>query len=73
MINYIKSLFAWKLVRDEGSSFYYENTITGKRKAWKFRNANYHLGSTNWLKGGEWTYIRPLPPYFNKIEKDKNE
>ncbi|MDE2434734.1 MAG: hypothetical protein KGM49_00605 [Sphingomonadales bacterium] len=33
MIRWLKSLFAWKLVRDQGVWRYYENAVTGQRKA----------------------------------------
>jgi hypothetical protein len=62
MIKFIRSLFAWRLIRSEIGSFYYQNDVTGKRKAWCYRNAKLHPGTNNWLNGGDWSYIRPPAP-----------
>jgi hypothetical protein len=62
MIKFIRSLFAWRLIKQELGSFYYQNDITGKRKAWCYRNAKLHPGTSNWLVGGDFSYTRPLPP-----------
>ena len=36
MIRWLKSLFAWKDIRDSGVWIYSENAVTGQRKAYRY-------------------------------------
>jgi hypothetical protein len=48
MIKYIKSLFAWNLVFASGTYRYYENTVTGRRRAVKAYNGHSPINN-DWL------------------------
>lgn len=51
MVRWIKSLFAWKHVRDMGCYSYFENGVTGRRKA--VRNTGGHSPiDMAWLLAG---------------------
>ncbi len=61
MIRWFKSLFAWQHIGDLGVWRYEENTITGARRAIRLDGLNGPWNS-QWLAGGNWERIRPLPP-----------
>lgn len=52
MARWIKSLFAWKRVFDGGCYAYFENAVTGKRKAVR-ATGGYSPVDVDWLEG--WT------------------
>jgi hypothetical protein len=51
MFRWFKSLFAWRTVRDSGVWLYKENTITGRRKAFRYVQA-YQPLDFDWLEAG---------------------
>lgn len=59
MFNFIKSIFSWEQVFDSGAYRYYENAITGERRAVKI-----HYGwspiDTDWLNR---TKTELIPPF----------
>lgn len=64
MVRWLRSLFAWELKHFTGVWAYYENAITGRRKAIRrgpFYNG-YQPQNIQWLNGGEWEMRRPSPP-----------
>ncbi len=52
MLNWLKSLFAWKYVGTKGSWVYYENTITSSRKA-NSCSPSYGPLDKRWVSGKE--------------------
>lgn len=63
IINWIFSLWSWRLVAEHGRYAYSENSVTGARKAQKVMiNAGVHPAHDKWLAGGDWSYERPNSP-----------
>jgi hypothetical protein len=54
MIKRIRSLFAWRAVRNTGVWLYSENTVTGQREAQWLRN--YQPLDRSWLRSGDVVY-----------------
>lgn len=51
MIRWLRSIFAWKAVRNTGVWLYYENDITGRRRAVKIMDAHQPLDRSFLRKG----------------------
>ena len=52
MIRWFKSLFAWKVIFRSGVWLYYENTVTGQRKAAWCRGC-YGPMRQDWIRDGD--------------------
>lgn len=50
MLQYIKSLFAWRVVRETPVWIYMENTVTGRRKAIEIAGAGWQPVAVTWLQ-----------------------
>jgi hypothetical protein len=50
MFTFIKSLFAWERKFRRGAFDYYENTVTGKRKAVRWVSGGHAFKDRNWLE-----------------------
>jgi hypothetical protein len=62
-INWLLSFWSWRLVAEHGRHAYFENDVSGARKARKVMlNAGVHPAHDKWLAGGDWSYERPKPP-----------
>lgn len=59
MINFLKAIFAWEKVFESGAYAYYENAITGKRRAVK-NHYGWSPVDTDWLNKTK----TPLNPPF---------
>jgi hypothetical protein len=53
MIRWMKSLFAWRGVRNQGVWLYKENAVTGARKAVRINRGGYSPIDLVWLGDGE--------------------
>lgn len=60
MIRYLRSLFAWKMVRDSGVWLYYENAITGERTATRY-SACFQPLDLEWLDRKSYRPTTPAP------------
>lgn len=60
MWRFIKSLFAWQLVRDTGAIRYYQNAVSGKRRA-VVVVTGYAPIDRRWLDGFEFTSATTPP------------
>ena len=60
VLTWLASLFAWKLVRAQGVWDYYENTVTGRRKAFRVSRC-YSPLDRDWLERREPRAL-PYPP-----------
>jgi len=52
MFEWMKSLFAWHCVRDQGIWSYWENRVTGQRKAYREAAPVMSPIDFDWLEGG---------------------
>lgn len=68
MIRWIRSLFAWREVRNTGLNSYQANTVTGARRVVRLVSGGYQPVDGGWLRTGEWT--NPGPPPFGVVAKD---
>jgi len=59
LLNWLRSLAAWKTVRDTGAHLYQVNTVTGKR-AIIGGSRGYQPIDRGWLETGQWT--KHVPP-----------
>lgn len=59
MIKWIKSLFAWREVRRSGVWAYYENAVTGSRRALRIWSGGYSPIDIYWLERVD----PPGPPF----------
>lgn len=50
MMNWLKSLFAWRKVREVGVWAYLENSVTGARKAVRCISGGYSPLDADWLE-----------------------
>lgn len=49
MIRWLRSLFAWRLIREAAVWHYFENTVTGERKAVRVSRSGQPL-DLDWLE-----------------------
>ncbi|MBS7545104.1 hypothetical protein [Ancylobacter oerskovii] len=52
MLRLLKSLFAWRTVRDQGVWLYQENAVTGARRAIRQRHTVWSPIDLEWLEAG---------------------
>lgn len=57
----LRSLLSWARVGEQGAWAYFENSITGERRAYRI-GALYGPKNDHWLAGGSWESPRPRPP-----------
>lgn len=50
----LRSLFAWRIVRETPVYVYQENTVTGRRRAVRVVPGGYVPINEQWLEGGPW-------------------
>lgn len=53
MIRWLKSLFAWRLVREAAVWHYYENGVTGRRSAHRIVTGGHSPLDWDWLLSGK--------------------
>jgi hypothetical protein len=53
MLDWLKSLFAWRNVFDAGVYAYQENAVTGRRRALRINSGGYSPLALDWLNGGD--------------------
>lgn len=75
MKRWFKSLFADVVVHEDLTHVYYENAITGRRRA-KVRGIQPKrvglVPNRRWLAGGEWLLRHPAPaPMRPQVREDK--
>lgn len=51
MIRWLRSLFAWRVVRLEGVWLYEANQVTGQRRAFRVVSGGYSPLDLDWLDG----------------------
>ncbi len=61
MIRFLRSLFAWREVRNTGLNSYRVNEITGARRIVKLADGAYQPADWGWVRTGEWTCRAPPP------------
>lgn len=49
MIRWLRSLFAWRMVRRSGAYAYYENAVTGQRWAGRWADGGWSPIDHDWL------------------------
>lgn len=54
MIRFLKSLFGWKIIRDNGKTCYMQNSVTGERRVSQ-SPGGYQPIDKGWVKTGNWT------------------
>ena len=52
MLRFIRSLFAWRLVKVSGVYGYEQNTVTGARRAVRVNSGGYSPVDLDWLDAG---------------------
>ncbi len=62
MIRWLKSLFAWRTVRDTGVWKYQLNEVNGRRRIVRVVDGGYQPVDLMWVRTGEWR--TPGPPPF---------
>lgn len=67
MLRWLRSLFAWREVRNTGVHSYQQNAITGRRRVLRRMAGGYQPVDGRWLTFGEWedaphAGLRPLVP-----------
>lgn len=60
MLNWLKSLFAWRGVRNTGVHSYEQNTVTGARRVVRIAEG-WQPVDHYWLCSGEWNEASPPP------------
>lgn len=71
-LRWVCSLFAWRLVREAAVWHYYENRITGKRRAVRVSGAHQPL-DVFWLNREPWPDLPyPPPPQSRTDRTDEN-
>lgn len=66
MIRWFFSFFAWRLVRDQGVWGYYENAVTGERRAVRLWSSGYSPLDIDWLERRPARASRPPLPRVSK-------
>jgi hypothetical protein len=63
-VRWVRSLFAWRTIRDTGIWIYQENVVTGERRALRHVGVAkcYQPVAHHWLQGRDWDQPRPSPP-----------
>lgn len=61
MIRWLRSLFAWRLVRVAGVWAYERNAVTDARRARRILPGGHSPLDRQWLEGGDWTRLGPPP------------
>lgn len=57
MLSFIRSLFAWRTIRDHGMWRYQENGVTGARRALRIEDEAYAPLDVRWLEAGASHYV----------------
>lgn len=60
MLRLIRSLFAWRTIRDQGVWLYEENAVTGARRATRIRGDVWSPINWDWLEAGSSHAVREL-------------
>ena len=68
LINWVKSIFAWKEVHISLCYSYQENEITGSRRVRGGVRGGYIPYNKRWLSGGGFHYMPPLPNSKSAID-----
>ena len=59
LLTWLRSLAAWKTVKDTGIHRYQVNTVTGRRAIIGGARGGYQPKDIGWLETGEWTVRTP--------------
>lgn len=68
MIRWLRSLFAWRIVKDTGVHLYCVNSVTGQRRVVE-GDEGYQPIDHNWLETGQ--FSSPSPPIMPNTGREK--